>query len=434
MSEFVHSVSLKTDKCAGCTHCIKSCPTEAIRVKDSKAYINSDRCIDCGECIRICPTSAKYAVYDPLSIIDDYKFKIALPAPALYGQFDNLDDTDYILNGLLKCGFDDVYEVARAAEYITEFTRAYLKKTGVKKPVISSACPVICRLISARFPLLRENVLPLLPPVELAAKIARKEALKNHPELKNDDIGVFFISPCPAKVSYIKQPIGIEKSSVDGVLAIEQIYKKLVSAMRSTDELKPLRQSGRTGISWAGTGGEASAIYNSKYLAADGVKNAIKVLEEIENENISGLEFVELNACHGGCFGGILTVENPYIAKARLHNLRRYLPVSSADIECNTFEDIPKDNLWTNPLNFSKVMQLSPDRDIAMQMLSSIQKIFKQLPGLDCGACGAPTCKAHAEDVVMGRSKEADCLFVMKEKINEIYKSFGAIASDIGNE
>lgn len=434
MSQFVHSVSLRSEKCAGCTHCVKSCPTEAIRVKDSKAYINSDRCIDCGECIRICPTSAKYAVYDPISVIEEYKYKIALPAPALYGQFDNLDDTEYILNGLLKCGFDSVYEVARAAEYVTEFTRAYLKKPGIKKPVISSACPVICRLISARFPLLRDNVLPLLPPVELAAKIARAKAKNEHPELKDSDIGVFFISPCPAKVSYIKQPIGIEKSSVDAVLAIEQIYKKLVSAMRSTDELKPLRQSGRTGISWAGTGGEASAIYNSKYLAADGVKNAIKVLEEIENENISGLEFVELNACHGGCFGGTLTVENPYIAKARLHNLRRYLPVSNVDFKCENFDDIPNENMWTNSLSWSRVMQLSEDRDKAMQMLSSIQKMCEQLPGLDCGACGAPTCKAHAEDVITGKSKETDCLFIMKEKINEIYKSFGAIASGGGDD
>ena len=40
------------------------------------------------------------------------------------------------------------------------------------------------------------------------------------------------------------------------------------------------------------------------------------------------LEFVELNACIGGCVGGALNVENPFIAKARLRSLRKYLPIS----------------------------------------------------------------------------------------------------------
>ena len=118
-----HSVTLQTDLCKGCTHCIKRCPTEAIRVRDGKAVIKNERCIDCGECIRICPYQAKRAMYDPLDKFDNYKYKIALPAPALYGQFDKLDDIDYIISGLYRCGFDDVFEVARAAEMVSEYTR-----------------------------------------------------------------------------------------------------------------------------------------------------------------------------------------------------------------------------------------------------------------------------------------------------------------------
>ena len=177
MFENKHSVSLEANKCKGCTNCLKRCPTEAIRIRSGRAVINTDRCIDCGECIRVCPYRAKRAIYDPFECINDFKYKIALPAPALYGQFDNLDDLDYVLTGLIDIGFDDVFEVARAAELVSEYTRKYLRGTDVKKPVISSACPAVVRLISVRFPSLCENVLPLLAPIELAARMAKDEPL-----------------------------------------------------------------------------------------------------------------------------------------------------------------------------------------------------------------------------------------------------------------
>ena len=59
MHSYQHSVSLDVEKCKGCTHCLRRCPTEAIRIRDGHAVINPDRCIDCGECIRLCPHNAK---------------------------------------------------------------------------------------------------------------------------------------------------------------------------------------------------------------------------------------------------------------------------------------------------------------------------------------------------------------------------------------
>ncbi|HAZ20544.1 MAG TPA: ferredoxin, partial [Clostridiales bacterium] len=73
-------------------------------------------------CIRICPYKAKKAIFDKPEVLQPYKWKIALPPPSLYGQFENLDDVDYVLQGLLDCGFDEVFEVARAAELVTAYT------------------------------------------------------------------------------------------------------------------------------------------------------------------------------------------------------------------------------------------------------------------------------------------------------------------------
>ena len=48
-----------TDKCIGCTACVKACPTEAIlgRVKE-KHFIYQDRCIKCGACYTACRFNA----------------------------------------------------------------------------------------------------------------------------------------------------------------------------------------------------------------------------------------------------------------------------------------------------------------------------------------------------------------------------------------
>ena len=416
MNTYEHSVLLSAEKCIGCTTCVKHCPTEAIRIRDGRAVINQGRCIDCGECIRTCPQNAKKAVCNKLEDMDGFKWKIALPAPALYGQFENLDDVEYVLGGLLTIGFDDVYEVSQAAELLSAYTRTYLATDGVVKPVISTACPAVARLISLRFPSLEDNVLRLLPPIEVAAKLARKRALEQHPELTPEDVGVCFISPCPAKASYVKNGFGDYKSEVDVVVPISDVYFQLINAMERGGELTDLSASGRIGVGWATSGGESSALMNDSYLAADGIENIIHVLDQIENGNIGQLEFVELNACPGGCVGGVLTVQNPFIARARLHILRRYMPVSCNFLPADE-QYIPAEYFFDEMPEYRPIARLSNNIAKSMRMMSEIQALRTSLPGLDCGACGAPTCRAYAEDVVRGRANLGECpILQVREK------------------
>ena len=403
MNTYEHSVSLDPSRCTGCTTCIKRCPTEAIRVDGGKAKINSDRCIDCGECIRICPHHAKIATCNKLDHLYDYKWRIALPAPTLYGQFEGLDDVDYVLQGLLDMGFNEVYEVSQAAEIVSEYTRLYLKTEGIKKPVISSACPVVARLIGLRFPYLKDNLLPILPPMEIAAIEARKKAKRD------EDIGVCFISPCPAKTSYVKNGFGTYKSNVDLVVSMSDIYFSLLNLMSRDKAPQPVSNSGMIGISWATSGGEAAAIFNDKYLAADSIENVVEMLDQIENGTIPPLEFIELNACTGGCVGGVMTVENPFIAKARLQTLRRYMPVSRNFLEGDD-KYIPPEYFFEDVPDYKPMNRLGSSIGESMRMMSDIQKLRDELPGIDCGSCGAPNCRAFAEDVVKGERSLESCI------------------------
>ena len=411
-NEFFHSVRLDEEKCKGCINCIKRCPTGAIRVRRGKAYIISERCIDCGECIRICPNHAKYAEKYSFNEILQYKYRIALPAPTLYGQFNNLDDVDYVLNGFLQMGFDDVFEVSVGAELVSDATRAYMQRQDIVRPVISSACPAIVRLIRVRFPNLIPNVLDLNAPLEEAARLARERAVEKT-GLAPEDIGVFFITPCTAKITAIKQPICNAKSNISGVFAIKDIYPVLLGQMDKLTEVKPLKNSGLLGVGWASSGGESAALIKERYLAADGIENVIKVLEELEDEKLNDLDFIELNACAGGCVGGPLTVENPYVAKARLQRLRKYLPVSCNHLET---EEIPPQMQWEKPLEPVNIMKLDTDLRRAMEKMAKMNEIEKTLPGLDCGTCGAPSCLDLAEDIVRGKASIEDCVFFTREK------------------
>ena len=423
MKHYFHSVVLDADKCCGCTNCLKRCPTEAIRIRGGKAHILSERCIDCGECIRICPHHAKRARSNSIDEIQPYKIKVAIPAPALFGQFNNLNDIDIVLTGLRAMGFDVIYEVSRAAELVSEATRNLIKEKKLRLPIISSACPAVVRLIKIRFPELCGNVLPLLAPMEVAAKMVRREIIEMT-GVSDDEIGVFFITPCPAKVTEINNPTSTEKSAVNGAIAISQIYPELTSKMDKLNTIESIAKSGLIGVGWATSGGEAAAMLGDKYLAADGIENVIRVLEELEDEHIHGVDFIELNACSGGCVGGVLAVENPYVAQARIQNLRKYLPVSLNHLKNNDMDRMK----WENELKFNaESFRLSDDIFEAMDMMEKMEQICKNLPGLDCGSCGAPTCRALAEDIVKGNAKETDCIHKLKARIQSVYDQLGKL-------
>ena len=412
-----HSVRLDKEKCKACTNCLKRCPTEAIRVRGGRAHIIDERCIDCGECIRVCDYHAKYAQTDPLASINRFKYKIALPAPALYGQFKHLISASQVLEGLLKMGFDDVFEVAEGADIVTRAIRERMRNIDHSHyPIISSACPAIVRLIRVRFPDLIPHIIDVRQPMEVAAMVAKQEFCKKN-NVPPEEVGCFFITPCAAKMTAIRNPIGHETSAVDGAISMLEIYGLLTSQLKNTSIDTNISRASAYGVGWANSGGEAAAVCPEHSMSVDGIENVIRVLEEIENDKLQDLVFFEGSACTGGCVGGPLTFENNYVARGAIRALMHGCDITHPDEKVKVSYLTKYHLLGDKHITANSAMKLDDDIVEAMRKMERIDKIYKELPGFDCGSCGSPTCRTFAEDVVQGDATKMDCIHMMKDQL-----------------
>ncbi|NLW55387.1 MAG: 4Fe-4S binding protein [Firmicutes bacterium] len=427
-----HSVVLDEEKCKGCTNCIKRCPTEAIRVRGGKAFILTERCIDCGECIRICENHAKKALADEFAVLDQYEYRVALPAPSLYAQFKAVKPGS-IIAALYHLGFDEVYEVAYAAELTTFAIRSYLKQylknnPRDKAPLISASCPAVTRLLQVRFPSLILNLIPIDPPYLTAAKCFLREKLPLL-NLPREKVGIFFISPCPAKITEIKTA---HEKVVDGAFSFNTIFRQLNHCLRQ--KLQAVNQQGSgVGIGWARAGGENLAVQVENAMAVDGIHNVVALLEEIEMGKLNEIDYVEAMACPEGCVGGALTIENPFVARVTLRKLADYygdreLPPAV----CKKGEALQKQDphFFTHqrPLPAKPILQLDSDLSTAIKKMSQLEKILNKLPGIDCGACGSPTCRSLAEDIVQEKSQLTDCIIILREQLEELAQKLLSLA------
>lgn len=429
---YFHSVRLDTLRCKGCTNCIKRCPTEAIRVREGRAMIIEDRCIDCGECIRVCQNHAKLAVTDPLTRLAEFERTIALPAPSFYGQFKGEVTPDWIRQQLLNLGFTDVYEVAAAADIVTATLRRVLSEPDRSRPLISSACPAVIRLMQVRFPSLLDRVIDVESPMEIAARLARQRVAAGT-GLPPDRIGAFFISPCPAKMTAAKQPVGTERSQVSGVLSIATVIDAILSTTTRAKWPPATEMASGLGFGWGRAGGECLALPDSATLQVDGIHSVIGVLEEIEKGKLTDVDYLEAQACVGGCIGGPLTVENPFVARVRLRRLAAGLCGSLSPEALRAGEDGYRDGSLRlgYQIRPRPVMKLDDDIARAISKMEQLERTVAGLPGLDCGSCGSPSCRTLAEDIVRGAAVETDCVFVLRDRMQDLAEEVLTLASKL---
>ena len=416
MVDYFHAIEVGTDKCRGSMNCMRVCPTEAIRIREGKALILEDRCIDCGDCIRVCPERAIRSITGAYEDLSKFKYTIAIPSPSLYAQYGINVTPNHILNGLKGLAFDEAYDIGKACEAYITVLKEYLHSSSENRPLISTLCPAIVRLIQIKFPDFMGNLLSLEAPRGIAGsdKISKAKELGIDPK----EIGGIYITPCPAKMIAVNQPQCKSDPNLDGAIAISDIYGLLFSSIRKLDEMEELHVSSGVGVGMAVPGGFITDLEVENAMAVDGVKNVIQVLDDLEHGKITNVRYLELWACPGGCVGGPLAVENPYLAKIKVTKLVQQLGTERklSDEEVDRLREYLSCDVQLPP---HPIKPLGRDAVDAIKKIKERESLVESLPRIDCGACGAPTCRAFAEDVIQGRAELLDCVFKLQDKVVE---------------
>jgi len=415
ISPFHHALKVDTDICTACSHCMRNCPTEAIRIRQGKAVIDPARCVDCGQCYSVCPSGAIYVEQDDFNDLLRFRFKIAIVPMVFWGQFDSRYDFDTIRRAIKMLGFDAVFPGEYSTGLLNELMIEYIHSHPDVRPLISCFCPAIVRLIQVRFPSLTPNLIPLRQPLDLTAIYLRKTFTDTY-SCQSNEIGIFYITPCAAKIAAIKSPVGEEKSAIDGVLNLNLFYNRVRKILNTPDVWTAAPNEKTLDLSaievkWTHTGGEKNNMPFGG-AAIDGMSSVIAFLEQVEDEKITGFDFLELRACDESCPGGILTVANRFWVVDRMQTMAKKLPDSTKSQKLEPYSNYLKQHAYIEPIEPRGMQQLDPDPRKAYQKLQHLENLAKMLPGIDCGVCGAPTCRALAEDVVNHQASISDCYFV----------------------
>lgn len=416
MIEDLHSIYVDEEKCVGCVLCMKACPTKAIRVRKGKAMIMAERCIDCGECLRACPHEAIVPLTTSFSDLKRFKYTVVLPSPSLYTQFGWEVMPNQILLGLKKIGFDHVYDEAWMCEMVNAAIEEYIRENPAPKPKISTVCPAVVRLVAFLYPDLTEHIIPIESPRELAAKLLR-EKLSKELNLAPNEIGIVHITPCPAKMISINKPIGLSKSYLDGAISVRDIYGRLLEAIQDVREDVILQQSSGVGMGWAIAGGEVNGINMESCLTVSGVRDVIKILDDVEAGKLRDIEYLECLICPAGCVGGPLNVVNRHLAKKRAESLVKMFGERSR-VSRKMIHRLYEEGFFAmeKKVKPHPFPPLDKDPSRAIKKRKMMEEIMPKLGERECGACGAPDCKTLARDIVLGEAVLEDCVF-LKEKL-----------------
>ena len=142
-----------------------------------------------------------------------------------------------------------------------------------------------------------------------------------------------------------------------------------------------------------------------------GTSHVLRALSQVEAGALRGVSLLSMHLCAGGCAASPLITSDPQLAAHRWNALA----LSGAGRQPGSFAQASAASR-ARPFSQRPGIRLDPDMGRAMLKLSLIDKRIRSLPGRDCGSCGAPSCAAFAEDVVLDRAPLSSCPYMEKNR------------------
>jgi anti-sigma regulatory factor (Ser/Thr protein kinase) len=398
-----HSLRIAGEKCRLCLGCIHACPTQALRVFRGKPEVLDYLCIDCGACIAACPADAftiegapapsrEEAAGEAAALRGTENDVLIVPSPCL-AQFGANVTPGQVLAELAALGFGEVrvtepWEAALRAAVLAYAKTAGDMRSPPRAPVISPVCPAVVNLIETRFPALLPNVAPFESPMAAA-----------HADLGGRRVPSIILCPAHRSVlaaneSLVKPEILVPSMLRAAVIprlrpAAGLAARALVSSPAPADEEASAKLAARI---------ETALEHESGLLRVAGLPHVIGVLEAIEDGLVGDVMVLEPYACDGRCFGSPLLAEDPFLAAFRWR------------LSWGSTKAVGQALRLSKARSPRRGLRLDADMAKAITKLARIDKLARSLPGSNCGMCGAPTCAALAEDIVLGRATREACL------------------------
>lgn len=372
-AERIHAsgVTIESAKCIKCHQCLFACPTQAIRLRSDGPEIIRHLCVDCTSCIAACPQG----VFDMDCAADapePHDANVLVLPDALLGQCGARVPLETITETLSEAGWKQILFAGIAEKALADATLAYVKEKDTDALLIAPVCPAVLNLIQLRYPSLIQQIVPYLTPVELL-----RDTLST--------VHAVLTPCCPAQSALFRD------SGVSGHasrLHPHKIQKTVCSAARRNPSVRATCKE--------------ESLFPATVIT--GMEHVCQFLEKAERGLMEDCGLVALYACYQGCFGSPFWDTPPAVARLRAE----IPPPEDAPLQLHALHRI-------KPLEPRSGARLDPDMSTAIKKLAQINQISKQLPGRNCGVCGAPTCLTLAEDVVMDRASLTSCIYMEQE-------------------
>ena len=368
------SIVRDANKCILCRRCVAACKNvqkigaiecinrgfESCISPVAEKSLNDVNCTFCGQCIQSCPTGALREkdttdeVWEKLK--DQDTFVVVQTAPAVraalgeeFGMKTGTNTTGKMVTALRRLGFDKVFDTNTGADFtIMEEANEFIERisSGGVLPMITSCSPGWVKYIEMNYPELLPHVSSCKSPHEMFGAIL-KSYYSEKEGIDPKKMYVVSVMPCIAK-KFERQRDEMKNNdfyNVDNVITTRELARMIKQANIDFDLLpdsefdSPMGEATGAAAIFGTTGGVMEAALRTaqdaltgeeleqidfeavrggegikratvniggreiKVVAASGLANAQKIMEEIKSGK-SDYQFVEIMACPGGCVMG----------------------------------------------------------------------------------------------------------------------------------
>jgi len=374
----VPAPGLRADRCRACHACLAACPTAALRLHGAGPRLIASRCIGCAECAAACPDRVfVIGAADPhplvgagSSLVAPRGFLASFAAPPAA-----------VLSALSALGFAEIRFVEEWERPLDREALGRGNREG--RPLVAPSCPAVVALVEARFPGLLAHLAPFASPLAAAAAGFPLRRL-------------VVVPACPAQREVVRRESRAGRVAVVAPTDLAAAVQPLLAG----------RPAGGSGVRGAPAGAgradgpqPAASPQPEGVLRVTGLRHVVRVLELAEAGALPGVRLLEPFACDGGCIGSPYLGIDAAVAGHRLQAAGFAAEAGGAAAAVGR----------PAPPEARAGARLDPDMATAIGLLGAIDGATRSLPGRECAACGAPTCVAFAEDVVLGRAGASDC-------------------------